>query len=258
MLKKRDIKYLFRSGSWRFMRESRNGRGRGGLSRYVWRGRPIQFRIGTSDANLIYNILCKRGRKGEYWLPDAVAPRVIFDIGANIGIASVYLANRFPQATIFSFEPVPDNFALLQANVAAYPNVHPCPIALGANDGEIEMFYSDDPANEGGYSLYRQGVDAARTVRAAMRTPTSFMRERGLAHIDMIKIDTEGSEHGILTAFDPTVLRTVKWITGELHGERDFEVLNLLSQWFDIGMRKSIKSRLFNFTACNKAITPTI
>lgn len=258
MLKKRDFKYLFRSGSWRFMWESRSGRARGALSRYYWRGRPIQFRVGTSDTNLIYNILCKRGRKGEYWLPDAVAPRVIFDIGANIGITTIYLATRFPQAKIFSFEPVPSNFALLQANVAAFPNVVACPIALGAEDGEIEMFYSDDPQNEGGYSVYRQGIDAARTVRVEMKSPNSFMRERAITQVDMIKIDTEGSEYGILTAFDPAVLRAVKWITGELHGERDFEVLNLLAQWFDIAMKKSLKSRLFNFTACNKAVTPTI
>lgn len=255
---KSDLKYLLRSGTWRFMRESKRARANGGMSVYKWHGCPIRFRVGTSDAGLIYNILCKRGRKGEYWLPDAVAPRVIFDIGANIGIASIYLATRFPQAKIFSFEPVPSNFSLLQANVAAFPNVIPCPLALGPVDGEIDMFYSDDPLNEGGYSLYRQGVDATRTVRVAIKNPASFMREYAISQVDMIKIDTEGSEHGILSAFDPAVLRAVKWISGELHGERDFEVLNLLSQWFDIGMRKSLKSRLFNFTACNKAVTPTI
>jgi FkbM family methyltransferase len=36
--------------------------------------------------------------------------RVILDIGANIGIATNYLSKRFPQAQIFSFEPVPKQF----------------------------------------------------------------------------------------------------------------------------------------------------
>lgn len=240
------------------MRACRAARSSGKVLTYEWHGQRIHYRAGTSDPRLIYNILLKRGRKGEYWMPAAVDPKVIFDIGANIGITTLYLAKRFPHARIYAFEPAASNFALLQKNTATLQNIVCLNLALGTSDGEMELYSSDDPTNEGGYSLYSQGADTARTVRVQMKSPKSFMAENGITRIDMIKIDTEGSEHGILTAFDPAVLRTVKWITGELHGERDFEVLNMLSQWFDIGMRKSLKSRLFNFTACNKTVTPSI
>lgn len=59
-----------------------------------WRtgdGSPIAYRTGTSDVGLVYDILFKRGRKGEYWLPVELDARVILDIGANIGVTARYL-----------------------------------------------------------------------------------------------------------------------------------------------------------------------
>ena len=44
-------------------------------------------------------------------------PEVIFDIGANVGIWSYWFSDRFPDATIFSFEPVPKTYADLKENL---------------------------------------------------------------------------------------------------------------------------------------------
>jgi hypothetical protein len=54
------------------------------------------------------------------------------------------------------------------------------------------------------------------------------------------------------TRFDHAALQWVKRIVGELHGERDFELLACLSQWFDISMKKSMRKPRFIFNACNK------
>ena len=48
------------------------------------------------------------------------------------------------------------------------------------------------------------------------------------------------------------MLSKVTWITGELHGEKDFALLDYLAQWFDLELKKSFKKRLFIFRACNK------
>ncbi|MBK6790779.1 MAG: FkbM family methyltransferase [Betaproteobacteria bacterium] len=50
-------------------------------------------------------------------------PRGIVDAGAHIGLATVYLATRFPQATIVALEPEPSNYRLLCKNVASLKNV---------------------------------------------------------------------------------------------------------------------------------------
>ena len=65
-------------------------------------GGEIAFRRGTSDLGLIYDILLKPGDKGENWLPPALQPRTILDIGGNIGVASCYLAHHVPSARVIA------------------------------------------------------------------------------------------------------------------------------------------------------------
>lgn len=253
MLTKSEIKYWLRSGSLRFALDSRYGTRPGTVQCHYWHGKPLHYRPGTSDTSVIYNILLKQGRKSEYWVPAALHPSVIWDIGGNIGITAIYFATRFPRASIFSFEPVPENFALLSKNVASFTNIRAFPWAIGREDTVAEMRYSDDPHNFGGCSFFEKGVDISRSVKVQVRGVNTLAPETGA--VDLIKIDTEGAEYEILTALDEKVLRSVKWIVGELHGERDFELLAYMSRWFDISARKSFNKRLFIFRACNRAIS---
>lgn len=217
-----------------------------------WNDHLIYYRVGASDGEVLYKILLKKGKNAEYKVPAEVAPKVIFDIGANIGAASLLFASLFPEAKIYAFEPVPDNFNLLARNVAPYPNIHIYPFALGGEDGHLQMLASDSPLNFGGFSFYDKGSDSSKTIEVEMRTPQGMLAELGLKNIDLIKVDTEGSEYNIITAFDEAILSKVRWITGELHGERDFELLAFLSRWFDLDVRKTLRKRLFTFAGCNK------
>jgi FkbM family methyltransferase len=224
---------------------------------YEWNGLPIHYRAGTSDARLIYNILLKRGRKSEYAVPsecklDPRAVRTVLDIGANIGISAAYLASVFPNAEVHAFEPEPGNCELLRANAQACPRIKAHPFALGAADGELTLFDSDDDANFGGFSAHRLGVNPGRSKSVPVRHAGRAIKELGIGPIDVAKIDTEGAEWDILTAMHPEQLRGVRLIMGELHGIRDFELLAFLQPTFDIGMRKQIRNRLFNFYAVNR------
>lgn len=69
--------------------------------------------------------------------PDAV----VLDIGANVGIMTVLLAQRCPQGKVYAFEPVPDNFRALSQVVAHYrlPQVSLHQVALGDRPGHIRM-----------------------------------------------------------------------------------------------------------------------
>lgn len=253
MLRKSELKLLLRSHSWSLTRSSHQAFVPGSpLSEYQWNGHVIRYRPGTSDAHLIYGILLKKGKKAEYRLPEKLSPKVILDIGANVGISSVYFANRFPQADIYAIEPMPENFEVLKRN-AEGRRVTPINVGLDSQDGQRELILSPDASNFGGLSFYQRGAAPdAKRVMIATRSPASLLRELGVGRVDMIKIDTEGAEYSILTAFDPELLKEVTWITGELHGEQDFELLAYLSQWFDIELKRSFKKPLFIFNACNK------
>jgi FkbM family methyltransferase len=251
-------KVLLRSRSREFTREYFKREGDGTLRTYEWDGVPVTYRSGTSDAGLIYNILLKR-EKSEYVLPPEakLAPedvKVVLDIGANIGVAALYFAATFPRATVHAFEPVPANCEVLSANARALPRIQAHCFALGAEDGELELFASDDQANLGGFSSHGLGVNAARSQKVPVRHAGRALVELGVTRADVIKIDTEGAEWEILTALDPALLRGVRVIMGELHGRRDFELLDYLQPQFHIGAKKQLKTRLFNFFAVNRQV----
>ena len=248
------LKWLLRSRSLQFVRDRFSRGSMNGTHIYNWKGLRLHYRPGTSDQAVIYEILLRSGTKADYWLPCDIRAKVILDIGANIGAASVYLSHKFPDARIYAFEPVPSNYLLLQRNVAPLANVIPINKALGSRNGTLEMFHSDSDSNLGGYSFHPVGSNQGKRINVEIRDAGAMMKELGLASADVIKIDTEGSEYEIITRMGRDFLADVQWIYGELHGNRDFELLAYLSDQFDIGAKRTMGKRLFMFQARNKKL----
>ena len=69
-------------------------------------------------------------------------------------------------------------------------------------------------------------VEGAVADRTAAQIARRILLAHGIAAADVIKIDTEGAEWEILTSIDRTLLSQVRVIMGELHGRRDFELLD--------------------------------
>ena len=103
------------------------------LAKLRWHGHDVFYRPGTSDPLVINQVLLRQGGKAEYYLPLALDPKVILDIGSNIGASVLYFHERFPSAKIYGFEPHPETFRILQANVDAIPSVEVFNYALGAD-----------------------------------------------------------------------------------------------------------------------------
>jgi len=222
-----------------------------------WQGMKLHYRPGSSDPWALYGHLMKSPQRDEYAPPREMAlrpeeVRTVLDIGANVGATALYFARLFPNAQIYAFEPAPDNFAVLERNIANSDRIRGFNFGLGAQDAALELFHSDNPINFGGYSLHPAGSDTSKKLRIRIRNAASVLAELSLEEIDVVKIDTEGAEWDILTAFPEGILRTAQYITGELHGNKDFALLEYLSRWFDVGMRKKLSSRLFNFQAIRK------
>jgi FkbM family methyltransferase len=252
---KHDLKWLLRSRSPQFTRDRDPARyAPGTVSSFRWRGRRLHYRPGSSDSEVIYKILLRRGAKAEYYIPEGFSPSSIWDIGANLGAASLYFSDRFPRAEIHCFEPVPENYAMIERNIEGLARIRAHRFALGANDETLEIRASDVDRNLGGFSFHDAGTSRAQGLKVQVRTPRAVIDDGTASAPDLIKIDVEGAEHDILTAFEPRVLARVGWITGELHGNRSFGLLEFLSQWFDIETKKTLGKRLFNFRARNRNI----
>jgi FkbM family methyltransferase len=142
---------------------------------------------------------------------------------------------------------------MIARNVEGLDRIHLHRFALGATEGTLEIRPSDSDRSLGGFSFYDAGTAKVPGQKVPVRTPRSVIGSGTAPAPDLIKIDAEGAEYDILTAFDPGALARVRWITGELHGNRSFELLEFLSQWFDIDAKKTLGKRLFNFSAKNRS-----
>jgi FkbM family methyltransferase len=256
---KESLKYLLRSRSPRFVRDHYRRFSPGILSSYQWNGRTIWYRPGSSDTELIYKILLRRGLKGEYAIEPKVLGaigevRTVLDIGANIGVSAIFFATAFPQARVFAFEPAPDNIPLLRRNTEPMLRVQVVPVALGEADGTLEFFSSEAAPNFGGFSRFEAGSDVARKTAVPVRHAGRQLAELGVGGADVIKVDVEGSEWEVLSSLGDEFLSRTKYIMGELHGHRDFELFSLLNRHFQIAVRKRLQDRVFMFQAMNRGL----
>jgi FkbM family methyltransferase len=144
--------------------------------------------------------------------------RLIVDIGANIGAASVYLHTQYPEARIVAVEPSPAAFALLAENARAFPQIEPRQTALYDKKASLPLHagHTDTTTNSFGVSaLAAKGGETLNLEDAA----AFFLRE-GLTGADIVKLDTEGCEWPILNSLRDC-LKRFRAIYLEYHSETD-------------------------------------
>lgn len=218
----------------------------------------ISLRTGTEDTHVLYEILF-RGKKSDYFseqLPSDKHINTILDIGANIGAAMIFFKSVYPNAKIVCFEPIPSNMSILQKNITNYSNIEAHEVALSSSNGTLNMIASPGAGNEGGWSMFQRGAKGdEKTITVQSYHSGEYLENIGINSPDLIKVDTEGAEKSILMSLHSSQLSNTKYITGELHGERDFELLDWLEQQgFDIEMKKSFNKPLFIFKAIRKEL----
>lgn len=142
----------------------------------------------------------------------------IIDIGAHIGIVSIYIAKRFPFVTVHAFEPIPDNFQHLVGNIRMnnVMNVIPHNLAITKDGRDLDMivnFNNNSGGGTGQLSNMRLSDHHCYTVRSV--TLDSVFEDLGINSCRLLKIDCEGMEHEIL--LNARYLDRVSYLSGEFH-----------------------------------------
>jgi FkbM family methyltransferase len=148
----------------------------------------IELRRSSGDIFILYEVLCDEC----YFVPSSMLPpekvRVILDCGANIGITSLFFASRYPNARIYSIEPDPNNFALLERNTRQEPRIFPICGAIVGRARDQVFLTTDAPAWGNSIAAGKIGV----AVKAW--TIDEICRKNEIAYIDLLKVDIEGAE----------------------------------------------------------------
>lgn len=123
---------------------------------------------------------------------------VVLDLGANIGYYTLLAAARVgTTGEVHAFEPVPENFLTLQANVQrnGWKNVIIQQLAVADGASENLTLYTREGAHNSGWASLARSLKYQNVpMEVAAITIDRYITERGLPHIALIKLDIEGAE----------------------------------------------------------------
>jgi FkbM family methyltransferase len=144
---------------------------------------------------------------------------VVIDLGANIGVFTVYATSSARNVQVYAYEPFPDFCALLEENVR-----------LNGQDEMVHCFNTAVASEAGTRDLYLNGGqfffptlvsatnnDSQEHVTVCCTTLAQVMESNHLEHVDLLKMDCEGAEYETLYPTPSAYLKRIAEIRMEYH-----------------------------------------
>ncbi|CAD5967352.1 Dimodular nonribosomal peptide synthase [Planktothrix agardhii] len=196
----------------------------------------------------------------------------IIDVGANIGLFTLFAQQKSPKGTIYAFEPAPHAFDKLQINAKLYcPNTHLFNCGLGGERREetftfyprssvFSSFAADAEQDEKAirsviinmlqrdHSLDEESLEKLadefikdrlkeETYQVQLRTLSEIIEEYKIKKIDLLKLDAEKSELAILQGINNHHWSLIKQIVMEVHDQEGSTLKQVLRLLEDKGFR---------------------
>lgn len=163
---------------------------------------------------------------------------LILDIGANIGWYSILFSKKFPQATIYSFEPIHETYKYLITNLMLNKanNVFPLNIGISEKDSFSTYYYFPEGSV---LASERNLIECSKAKKTTCKVTSldTFINEQNINKIDFIKCDIEGAELSAITGGIHAIKRFLPIMLIELFerwtlqfGYHPNDVIHLLNQ----------------------------
>jgi len=200
--------------------------------------------VGPEEAEEIYREVFER----ESYLRGGVSlceGDCVFDVGANVGLFTLFVASRLRRSRVYAFEPVPAVFARLRSNVARYGlegvELFECALSSEAGEGEVTYY----PGWSGMSGLFADAAEERELMRRVLenrgvwegegmasvvaqrfvgerygcrvRTLSEVLAERRVERIDLLKVDVEKSELAVLAGIAEEDWPKIHQVVLEVH-----------------------------------------
>lgn len=158
---------------------------------------PFQMITETSIEKWRYDTWHLKEPETLVWIQSFQEKDVFYDVGANIGIYSLYCAYLYKTATIYAFEPSKVNYKRLFVNAVMnhFTNIIPLCVAIGS-DRKENMYWHDADITEGATGGFLSHT--GEIIESISVTSIDNMVINGLPCPNHIKIDVDGAEQDIL------------------------------------------------------------
>lgn len=146
------------------------------------------------------------------WFHFAARASVVLDVGAHVGFYALLAAHANPKGRVFAFEPHPTVYERLVRNVAlnGVENVRCMQAACGARAGTGELYEVDGRGIPSGSTLecgFMKPEWGIRSRAVSVLMLDEFVAGADLGTVDLVKLDTEGTEPQVLEGMQDTLRR---------------------------------------------------
>jgi FkbM family methyltransferase len=169
---------------------------------------PFLLRASTSDLDVFEQIFLRE----EYDFPVEIKPAFIIDGVANIGLSSIFFANKFPEAIVIAIEPEDSNFSILQKNVLFYYNIRPLKTAIWNKSCNLLV-------KDFGYGKWGFITEEGKAENSNLQGVTigEIIDNNQIEIVDILKLDVEGAEKEIFKSNYSNWLGKIRILIIELH-----------------------------------------
>ena len=182
---------------------------------YVWfitkSGIKIKIRSNSTDLDTFSLIwLLKEYNKHGFKIDKN---DVVIDIGAHIGIFSIYASQFCKNGKILCYEPSTENYELLQCNISQnhLKNIFPNNFAVSHNNDFVTLYINPDNT---AHSIYGS---TSKSIQVKSRTLQNIFDSNKLEICDYLKLDCEGAEYEIIESLPIEYIKKIKQIYIEYH-----------------------------------------
>lgn len=190
----------------------------------------------------------------------------VLDIGANIGMFTLYINHRFKNCKVYSFEPLPPTYEILKLNTENLePNIKAINCGLSCENKTAKFVYFPSMSTDsvqlkfrkdhekdlryGILNLYKDEYKNEKTLNrfadfvlkpeilkeqiydCTLTTLSDVIQNYNIESIDLLKIDVEKSEFEVLEGINSENWRKVRQTVMEVH-DFDDEKINRLKSIF--------------------------
>ncbi|WP_378741127.1 FkbM family methyltransferase [Nocardia brasiliensis] len=201
------------------------------------------YAVSEAEAKFIYQEIFV---EDSYGGQDLGNDPFIIDVGANIGLFSMYMKQRYPNARIAAYEPAPETAQALRKNLDPFTDISVHEHCLGTETGTANLTYY--PVVPGNSTLHPEGKLPQKRWMAEFLDPDQLemlwaskiitVNIDRLSHslareypectvIDMLKIDVEGAELEVLGGIDDADWKKIRNVTLEVHNTEKSRVVDV-------------------------------
>ena len=168
---------------------------------FVHRNKRIVFKVDSEHCLKRYKSILSKEKKTISWIDNMKRNDIFWDIGANIGIYSIYAA-KINNLKVISFEPIVSSYHTLIKNIKEnhlQKKIFAYPLALSNFNKDGYIFFESDHSGSAGHELGINSRNHNKKFQTILSLrPDFFIVNFNKAIPSHIKIDTDGNELSIL------------------------------------------------------------